>query len=122
MQIFLTVAFFMIEKCNSYTQKYPSENFKLHGKVYKTCATCLIKKAEKKADKKTIPDHNNIKTILLDNLNKYVIELIDSLENNSELSFTINIDANMFDQNFGIKSIINIVVNSIEEGDGYNWI
>ncbi|CAG8518697.1 4758_t:CDS:2 [Racocetra fulgida] len=101
--------------------KIPPENFKLHGKVYKTCATCLIKKAEKRVDKKTAPNHNNIETIILNNLTEYVIELIDSFENNSGLSFTINVDVNMSDQNFNIKSIVNMVVNSIEEGDGYNW-
>ncbi|CAG8788546.1 16216_t:CDS:1, partial [Cetraspora pellucida] len=70
-------------KYTSYIHKYPPEAFVLNGKVNKTCATCLTNKAKTKANKKTILDHNQIiKTISLNDLNEYVIELMDSLENN----------------------------------------
>ncbi|CAG8799257.1 20920_t:CDS:2 [Cetraspora pellucida] len=112
-----------MEKCTSCTCKYSPEAFVLNGKVNKTCATCLTNKAKTRADKKTIPDHNQIiETILLNNLNEYVIELMDSLENNMGLSFTIHVDVNMFDQNCSIKSIANMIINNIEEGDSYSWV
>ncbi|CAG8755961.1 10782_t:CDS:1, partial [Cetraspora pellucida] len=78
---------------------------------------------KRRADKKTIPDYNQIiETIPLNDLNEYVIELIDSFENNIGLSFTIHVDVNMSNQNCSIKSIANMIVNNIEEGDGYSWV
>ncbi|CAG8842941.1 730_t:CDS:2, partial [Gigaspora margarita] len=97
--------------------------FVLNGKRNMTCATCLTNKAKTRADKKTIPDHNQIiETIPLNDLNEYIVELMDSLKNNTGLSFTIYVDVNMSDQNCSIKSIANIIVNNIEEGDGYSWV
>ncbi|CAG8804697.1 12188_t:CDS:2, partial [Racocetra fulgida] len=53
--------------------------FVLNGKRNKTCATCLTNKAKTRADKKTIHDDNQIiETILLNDLNEYVIELMDT--------------------------------------------
>ncbi|CAG8668807.1 44591_t:CDS:2, partial [Gigaspora margarita] len=89
--------------------------FILEGKNYKTCATCLIKK---RANKKTLPDYNhNIEIISLKDLNKYVIELIDNIENNTGVSFTIQVDIDISDQNLSMKLIANMIIDSIEEGD-----
>ncbi|CAG8464303.1 19588_t:CDS:2 [Gigaspora margarita] len=112
-----------MKKCTSCTCQHPPEAFVLDGKSNKTCATCLTKKAKTRADKKTIPNHKQIiETIPLNDLNEYVVELMDSLENSMGLFFTIYVDINMSDQNCSIKSIANMIVNNIEEGDGYFWV
>ncbi|KAF0459134.1 hypothetical protein F8M41_000814 [Gigaspora margarita] len=73
-----------MDKCGSCNNHYPPEAFMLNGKKYKTCATCLIKKAEKRAEKKASPDNNvNIpEVILLEDLSEYFAGLTDNLENN----------------------------------------
>ncbi|CAG8693077.1 24056_t:CDS:2 [Dentiscutata erythropus] len=115
--------FFMMIKCTSYKHQHPPKAFVLDKKTYKTCATCLTNKAKTRANKKTISDHNQtIETISLNDLNEYVMELMESLENDMRLSFTIHVDVNMSDQNCNIKSIANMIVNNIEEGDGYSWV
>ncbi|CAG8629665.1 2479_t:CDS:1, partial [Dentiscutata heterogama] len=97
--------------------------FVLDGKINKTCTTCLTNKAKTRANKKTILNHNQIiETIPLNDLNEYIIELMDNLKNNMGLSFTIHVDVNMFDQNCSIKSIANMTINNIEEGDSYSWV
>ncbi|KAF0546075.1 ATP-dependent DNA helicase pif1 [Gigaspora margarita] len=113
----------MMKKCTSCTRQHPPEAFVLDRKSNKTCATCVTNKAKTRADKKTIPNHKQIiETIPLNNLNEYVVELMDSLENSMGLFFTIYVDVNMSDQNCSIKSIANIIVNNIEEGDSYFWV
>ncbi|CAG8750106.1 15127_t:CDS:2 [Dentiscutata erythropus] len=85
-------------KCTSYKHQYPSEAFVLDGKTYKTCATCLTNKAKTRANKKTISDHNQtIETIPLNDLNEYVMELIESLEN--------DISSNLQNQHFNKQTL-----------------
>ncbi|CAG8698409.1 386_t:CDS:1, partial [Gigaspora rosea] len=47
-----------MNKCGSCNNHYLPEAFMLNGKKYKTYAICLIKKAEKRAEKKASPDIN----------------------------------------------------------------
>ncbi|CAG8803935.1 2352_t:CDS:2 [Cetraspora pellucida] len=118
-----------MDKCSSCNNHYPPEAFMLNGKKYKTCVTCLIKKAEKRAKKKALPDDNNVnipEVISLEYLSEYFAELTDNLENNMGLYFTVQVDiADMpilVNQNFNIKLIANIIINYIEESDGYSWV
>ncbi|CAG8485882.1 13489_t:CDS:1, partial [Dentiscutata heterogama] len=84
-----------MDKCSSCNNHYPHEAFMLNRKKYKTCATCLIKKAEKRAKKKALPDDNNVnipEVILLEDLSEYFAGLTDNLENNMGLYFTVQVD------------------------------
>ncbi|CAG8505948.1 2429_t:CDS:2, partial [Racocetra fulgida] len=69
-------------------------------------------------NKKIVSEYiENIEIILLQDLNEYIVEMIYNLENNAKLSFTIQVDVNMTDQNLNLKSIASVIVNSIEESD-----
>ncbi|CAG8683037.1 13936_t:CDS:2 [Cetraspora pellucida] len=118
-----------MDKCSFYNNHYPPEAFMLNVKKYKTYVTCLIKKAEKRAKKKALPDDNNVnipKVISLEDLSEYFAGLTDNLENNMGLYFTVQVDIAdipiLVNQNFNIKLIANTIVNYIEESDGYSWV
>ncbi|CAG8555578.1 26257_t:CDS:2 [Dentiscutata erythropus] len=109
-----------INKCSSCAHYYPPENFIYKGKTYKTCAKCLISKAEKrikleKNNVKTTP----IETILSQVLCDYVAKLILNIEGDNEILFKIHI--NLYDDIFlmanfdDLKSIVRIIIDKIEE-------
>ncbi|CAG8813234.1 42226_t:CDS:2, partial [Gigaspora margarita] len=96
------------------------KSFKYKGKIYKTCANCLISKAKKRRkldNKNTQP--TTIETILAQSLCNYIENLISNVENNNGILFEIHIDLNdnMFSEveSNNLKSIARVIVNKVEE-------
>ncbi|CAG8732494.1 18720_t:CDS:2, partial [Racocetra fulgida] len=92
-------------------------------KTYKTCANCLINKAEKRKKLDTNNTQPIMETISTQFLCNYIENLISNVENNNGISFEIRIDLN--DDIFSevepndLKSIVRIIVDEVEEGDDY---
>ncbi|CAG8817551.1 4760_t:CDS:2, partial [Gigaspora rosea] len=89
---------------------------------------------KKRVEQKTVPNNNGhiqtvpndndhmLEIIPLNNLSEYIAEL--TAKNDIGLCFTVQVDIadiNMSDQNFNIKSIAHMIVDHIEEADGYSW-
>ncbi|CAG8801876.1 12394_t:CDS:1, partial [Dentiscutata erythropus] len=102
---------------------YPPESFILKGKAYKTCANCLIFKAEKRRKLDNDSTQTTIETISAQSLSNYIANLISNIENNSRILFEIRID--LTDDTFSkiesndLKSLARIIVDKVEEGDDY---
>ncbi|KAF0472460.1 hypothetical protein F8M41_025027 [Gigaspora margarita] len=115
-----------MNKCFSCAHHYPPENFIYKGKTYKTCAKCLISKAEKRINL----EKNNIETTPIETISSqalcdYVAKLILDVESNNGISFEIRIDLHddiFLMANFDdLKSIVRIIIDKIKEGDDYIW-
>ncbi|RIB05231.1 hypothetical protein C2G38_2047772 [Gigaspora rosea] len=115
-------------KCNSCNNDLQPEAFFHKRKTYKTCATCLISRAEKRIAKKNLDNTTmttTIESIAPQTLSDYIAELISNAENNNGISVEIHLDLN--DDIFSIaifddpKTIVRIIIDKIEEGDGYTW-
>ncbi|CAG8837353.1 29183_t:CDS:2 [Gigaspora margarita] len=113
-----------MNKCSFCAHHYLPENFIYKGKTYKTCAKCLISKAEKRINL----EKNNIKTTPIETISSqalcnYIAKLILDVESNNEILFEIRINfhndiflmANFDD----LKSIVRIIIDKLE---GYNYI
>ncbi|CAG8699566.1 8743_t:CDS:2, partial [Dentiscutata erythropus] len=112
-------------KCNSCNNNLQSEAFL---KTYKTCAACLISRAEKRIAKKNLDNSTatttTIESIALQTFSDYVAKLISNTENNNEISVETHLD--LHDDIFSIatfddpKTIVRIIIDKIEEGDDFS--
>ncbi|CAG8729908.1 22837_t:CDS:1 [Cetraspora pellucida] len=114
----------MTEKCTSCSCQYPPEAFVYNRKTYKTCADCLVKKANHRAIKNTTlggDTQNDVELISLKDLSEYITESIENLEPSTRLFLIAQVEITdisiLDDQSF--KIIANIITHNIEEGDVY---
>ncbi|CAG8611648.1 7430_t:CDS:1 [Cetraspora pellucida] len=115
------------------------ETFIFENKSYKTCANCLTKRSNKKAEKQSLPSDNdsestNIRTesqsenntdkITFINIIEYISNQNSNLEEDLGISFNlrIKIDDNILaNVQHDTKLLVKLIVDEIEEGDRYNW-
>ncbi|CAG8779555.1 17740_t:CDS:1, partial [Dentiscutata erythropus] len=94
--------------------------FVLEGKLYKTCSECLIAKRTIKSDSTNI-ENTLIEKISFKEISDYIT---DSLEYNNKLyiNFRIILEEEILNiADINIKLIAKLIVDEIEEADGYNW-
>ncbi|CAG8664464.1 6783_t:CDS:2, partial [Racocetra persica] len=68
--------------------------------------------------------NNFIEIIPIQEVSQYIINTIDDLEDYAELSLVLRIqlDESMIsDTDINVKTIAKLIIDEIEEGDGYNW-
>ncbi|CAG8615828.1 17779_t:CDS:1 [Racocetra persica] len=114
----------MTEKYTFCSRQCLSEAFVYNGKTYKICADCLVKKANQRAIKNTTlgsDTQNDVESISLKDLSKYITESIENLEPGTRLFLIAQVEITDIsisdDQSF--KMIANMIAHNIEEGDGY---
>ncbi|CAG8647289.1 17904_t:CDS:1, partial [Cetraspora pellucida] len=111
------------------------EAFIFENKSYKTCANCLTKRFNKKAEKRFLPSDNdsestNIRTesqsenntdkIAFINIIEYISNQNSNLEEDSGISFNlhIKIDDNILaNAQHDTKLLVKLIVDEIEEGN-----
>ncbi|KAF0544537.1 hypothetical protein F8M41_002686 [Gigaspora margarita] len=115
------------------------EAFIFNNKAYKTCANCLIARFNKKTEKRPLPSDNNFgstknrtetqlendtEEIAFINLIEYVYNKFSNLEEGSSISFNLRIELDnntLTNARHNAKLLVKLIVDEIEEGDGYNW-
>ncbi|CAG8582761.1 7793_t:CDS:2 [Cetraspora pellucida] len=121
------------ETCSSCKHSLLLEDFIYNKKLYKTCASCLTKKSNKKVEKQLLLNNNEfegqleneIEKISFANIIEYISNKIANLEENSSISFNlcIELDDNMLmNASNDTKLLVKLIVDEIEEGDEYIWI
>ncbi|CAG8488152.1 15861_t:CDS:2 [Cetraspora pellucida] len=106
--------------CTSCSRMLSYNAFVLDDKSNKTCAKYLITKAEKKAKNANVEDIL-MKKISFKQISDYITDSIE--QNKNSINFRIILDENTLSiANINVKLIAKLIVDKIEEGDGYNWI
>ncbi|CAG8758150.1 22486_t:CDS:2, partial [Dentiscutata erythropus] len=86
-----------MDTCTSCNRILPPEAFIYENKSYKTCAECKTNRAEKKKSKKTTDidtEEAPIEIIAIDEINNYIFDMINGLENDTALfsTFYVKLD------------------------------
>ena len=119
-----------MEHCNSCDRELSSEMFINKGKVYKTCSRCLTARAEKRAQKRAAlveidaEDPGPESSVNIDDIDEYVARSIAEVENDCKFTLYLRLDLDdetLVTTNHNVRSIVCMISDRIEEGDGYVW-
>jgi hypothetical protein len=111
--------------CTSCTRKLPAEAFVHNGKVFKTCSSCLSKrreKAKRTASSAEGQTETSLETIDFYEVSDYVADKISCC---AKLAIDLNIrldDETLTSVSHDVKSLVKLVADTIEDGDGYSWV
>lgn len=117
--------------CTSCTRKLPREAFIHKGKLFKTCSSCLSKKQRKA--KQTAPTvgvqtgstETSLDTVSLQEISGYIGDVTAVLEPGAKLALNLSIkldDEALTTASHDVKLLAKVVVDMVEDGDGYSWV
>ncbi|CAG8445736.1 7597_t:CDS:2 [Cetraspora pellucida] len=102
--------------CSTCSRNPPPEEFIYKGKSYKTCNSCRAVRTPKK--------NEPVEIISLHEISNHIANAINNLENQAELSLIFHIrldDVTLSGVGTDVKLMTKLIIDEIEEGDGYNW-